>query len=387
MKQECPICGSKILEEVWSLKGMPTIVNQVYSSREEAENIQRGDIAFVLCSECQFVFNKDFDHTALNYGSSYDNRQVFSSVFLTHMQGVADKIAKQGRLQNKIVVEVGCGKGDFLKLLVGKGSDHIIGYDTTYQGILNPQPGLEFRQQYLTPEEKVDCDVLVSRHVIEHIEYPKAFLSSIAQSLPNDKTVKIYFETPSMEWIFGNLAFWDFLYEHCSFFSMYSLAKVFSLSGYYAVEVTKLFGDQYLLIEAEKGPTPKFEGMIEQSRVSNLSEKIKKMKELLEFWKNKVDTLTQTGKIWLWGGGGKGVSFISNLGDSAKKLSGVIDINPNKQNKYIASGHVVRSPQQAIEEGVSYVIICNPNYREEIEAELQRCGSQDLQIFCLGDQE
>lgn len=348
MKQECPICHAQDLELIWSLDNAPTIVNQVYETPQQAQKVKRSVLHFVLCRACQFVFNQAFESSAIVYDSDYDNHQAYSSTFLAHMQAMANKIAAQSRLQGKIIVEVGCGKGDFLKLIVEHQAAHIIGYDTAYEGDLHPTPTLEFRQRYLTPEEKVDCDILVSRHVIEHIEYPRQFLQTITQSLPQDKPVEIYFETPSIEWILQNLTFWDFLYEHCSFFSVHSLAKVFALASYSPQNLDKVFGDQYLMIKAVKYPvdSPASEDLAPP--MEQLGEKLEKMRKALARWKEQITSLARQGKVWLWGAGGKGVSFVSHLGEAGIYLAGIIDINPNKKNKYIASGHQVMSPADAV---------------------------------------
>ncbi len=51
-------------------------------------------------------------------------------------------------------------------------------------------------------------------------------------------------------------AFWDVYYEHCSYFSLGSLARLFRSTGFEVTGLHVEYDDQYLLVEARPSTTP-----------------------------------------------------------------------------------------------------------------------------------
>jgi hypothetical protein len=44
--------------------------------------------------------------------------------------------------------------------------------------------------------------------------------------------------------------FWDFTYQHCSYFTQSSLAKLFTMSAFRIRDIQESFGSQFLAVEA-----------------------------------------------------------------------------------------------------------------------------------------
>ena len=87
--------------------------------------------------------------------------------------------------------------------------------------------------------------LLLSRHVIEHIKNPYGFMLSLLALSPEFSAIAL--ETPCVEWILREKAFFDFYYEHCSIFTSQSLSWLLSRLGWKNNFVKSLFGEQYLL--------------------------------------------------------------------------------------------------------------------------------------------
>jgi hypothetical protein len=88
--------------------------------------------------------------------------------------------------------------------------------------------------------------------------------------------------------------------------------------------------------------------------------------ELLKKWEIKIKKLATKGKVALWGAGAKGVTFANLIDPMGQWIDCIIDLNPNKQGKYIpGTGHPIVSYQAIAERGIKTAILMNPNYYQE----------------------
>lgn len=293
---KCPVCGSDRTFLFLHRTNVPVHQNLVIKDQVAAINIARSDLKFVCCDECGFIFNSAFDPSKLSYGAEYDNTQTCSPYFRDYIETTARYLLYERGIRNCRIVEVGCGKGYFLRRLVEEGVGNTgYGFDPAYTG-----PGIElggrlkFERRFYGPDcVDIPADVIVCRHVIEHVSEPVALLRSIRQALRTSLNARVFFETPCVEWIFRNQVIRDFFYEHCSMFSRNSLTTLFETMGFNVESVRHIFGGQYLWVEAmvaEDGmPITKRSGNIPQlARQFWLSETA-----LRNAWKRKVKRLAE----------------------------------------------------------------------------------------------
>jgi hypothetical protein len=79
-------------------------------------------------------------------------------------------------------------------------------------------------------------------------------------------------------------------------------------------------------------------------------------------------------RVFLWGSGGKAISFLSMVPE-AEMLQGVVDINPNRQGRYTPiSAKRVLSADQLCEQQPDAIIVSNPAYKHEIADQLNSRG-------------
>ena len=131
-----PVCDGASFTTVIERPRVPVHQNLVLDSEREALEIPRGDLTMVACQTCGFVFNRTFDAGKLLYGAQYDNTQLASSVFQDHVNRLVRHIVDERGIRNAQIVEVGCGKGAFLRALVTDegANDRGIGFDPSYVG-------------------------------------------------------------------------------------------------------------------------------------------------------------------------------------------------------------------------------------------------------------
>ena len=381
----CPVCSSNSLSDFLSRPSVPVHQNLLMRDQSAAMDIPRGDLALVACHDCGFIFNRAFDPRKIRYGADYENTQACSPSFNEHLNGLVRHMVVEQNVRDCQVVEVGCGNGLFLRRLVtyaGAGNrGH--GFDPSYRGAASELDGrLKFSARYYDSEcADVPADVVVCRHVIEHVPRPLQMLADIKKALGRAPRARIFFETPCVEWILANLVIWDFFYEHCSYFSAASLLTAFQTAGFEVQNVEHVFEGQYLWLEATlPETTPRIERrpgavVAQAERFARLETKLK------EGWTQKLRALASPEKVALWGAGAKGVTFANLIDQSRELIDCVVDLNPLKQGHYVpGTGHPIVNYEVLKARGVSTAILMNPNYREENLA-LLRAAQSDVRLI------
>jgi len=386
-KKTCPVCRSEKITNFLSRELVPVYQNMVFESQELAVGANRGNLRLACCEECGFIFNQSFELASLDYKEGYDSDQHHSPSSKKYMEQLSRYLIFEKGVKNSRIVEVGCGQGYFLRQLLELEDVGNCGYgfDPTYTGPLMELDGrLRFeKRNYDSKCSNIPTDVVICRHVIEHLPEPLVLLESIKQALVNSPKALVFFETPCVKWIMENQVFWDLFYEHCSYFTAESLTTAFEVSGFQVNAVKYVFGEQYLWLEAtmlENKPRVTQKGGTEDilHSVHQFSESERKYKQA---WEIKIQELASKERIAIWGGAAKGVTFANLIDPSRQWISCVVDINPNKQGNYIpGTGHPIVSHQELEKLEITCAIVMNPNYFEEIESLLR---SMNLSIRLL----
>ncbi|MFZ5865531.1 MAG: class I SAM-dependent methyltransferase [Thermodesulfobacteriota bacterium] len=386
MKDQCPICGDRDLRPFLTRTGVPVHQNLVFRSEADARQVPRGDLRLTLCVSCGFIFNQSFDPSKVAYGPGYDNTQTCSKYYERYLDDLVDELIARRGVHDHHIVEIGCGNGSFLRKLVSASGAHNSGQgiDPSYSGPLAELDGrLQFQTDFYKPGSGfVEGDVVICRHVLEHVQYPIDFLRGLRDDLAKIPHARVFFETPCVEWILSDVVFWDFFYEHCSYFSAGSLVTAFEAVGYSVNAVTRVFGDQYLWLEACVQPPPSpvsRDGELMSGLVDRYADA---EAQTMAGWKERMGTASAISGAALWGAGAKGVT-LANLIDADRELiTCVVDVNPNKQGAFVAgSGHPIVDYHELPALGVGTVFPLNPNYRDEI---LNMIQASELTITLAG---
>lgn len=386
LRSTCPLCSSSDFAEITERPNVPVHQNKLYDTRADARAAARGHLNVVACLACGFVFNASFDLSLMSYDKDYENDQTHSPAFSDHVDKLAGRLLSEGGVRNSRIVEVGSGKGTFLTTLVEADAGNVgWGFDPAYSGPGTAVEGrVEFvRSFYDGAYADLAPDVVICRHVIEHVPEPAKLLAEIRQASTG---ARVFIETPDVEWILRNEVIWDFFYEHCSYFSPSSFLTAFDRAGFSEVKSSHVFGGQYLWVEA--GGTGFGEGTrsTDPGDIARLSQSYaNKEHEMLARWNDTIEALRQSGPVALWGAGAKGVTSASLFDPGSEIINSVVDLNPRKQGRYIAgSGHEIISPAQLVQRGVKSVVLMNPNYVNEIRQLLEQEGI-DARIIVEAD--
>ncbi len=378
----CPACTAFVGEPFLVRRNVPVHQNLVMATQEAALAVTRGDLEMVCCEGCGFVFNRAFDAGLLAYGDDYDNTQSHSPSFRAYMDELIRHLLEDCGVRDARIVEVGCGKGYFIRELVAADTSNVgWGFDPSYLGeevVLDRR--LEYRREFYGPGcESIRADVVVCRHVIEHVADPHALLTTVRSALALSPRARVFFETPELGWILRNRVSWDLFYEHCSLFTPGSLRTVFEHAGFEVDQVMLTFGDQYMWLEARLGEATTDALTTDAGNTPRLAREFAEAEaEWQQGWSERL--AASTGKVAIWGAGAKGVTFANLVDPRNERIDCVVDVNPRKQGQFLpGTGHAIVAPEALGTRGVKRAILMNPNYRSE-NVELLRAAGLAVEL-------
>ena len=359
--------GDALLE----LPHVPVFCNVLWPTEGAARSAVGGDISLVHDPRTDLIGNVAHDPAKTAYSPVYENSLHHSATFQRYAEELAARLIDHAKLDGGRVLEIGPGDGDFLELLCAGSGSSGRGFDPSHEPsrVRDHSGDWEIVAEAFPLGEPVTADLIVSRHVLEHIEDPESFIAGLRASLTGTD-VLVYLEVPDATYMVETPAVWDIIYEHCWYYTEAALVGLMERCGFEVTESGRSFGDQYLWVEARPGdvveravePFAALDGFGDRCRTE------------IDEWDRRLGELPDDAVVCLWGVGSKGVTFL-NVVPSAARVSYTVDLNPHKHGHYVPiSGQEVRSPDSLRAAGITHVVTLNPMYVGEVEAALRELG-------------
>jgi SAM-dependent methyltransferase len=376
---ECRVCGEATFSPFLEVERVPVFCNVLWPQRDAALAAPRGDITLGFCEGCGMIRNLVFDRELVHYSPGYENSLHFSPSFQTYARSLAGRLVERHGLYGKDVIEIGCGKGDFLTMLCENGGNRGVGFDPSYGGEANGSAErIEFVRDYYS-EAYAGCaaDLICCRHVLEHVEEPSELLLTVRSAA--QPGVVLYFEVPNGGYMLERMAVWDVIYEHPSYFTAPALWRLFGECGFDVLDVGTSFGGQYLWIEAATSNGRSGRDGLAGSAPGQLAPLVsafeRRYREKIDWWDRRLGRLLSDGaRVALWGAGSKGVTFL-NVVRGGDAIGCVVDLNVRKQGRYIpGTGQRIAAPKQLSDYEPDIVLVMNPIYENEIRQWIAAIG-------------
>lgn len=377
----CIACGAVNARIFFEMRGVPTHCNLLFTDRAEALAVPRGDLVLAFCPACGHIFNAAFDPARMRYTQQYENSLHFSPRFQEFVEAQAAGLIERYDLHGKTIIDIGCGKGDFLKLICGLGNNRGVGFDPSYVFDGTEPSHLRFVQDFYSEKyTDIPADLVCCRQVLEHIEDPARFVAMVKRAAGAREGVRVFFEAPNALYTLRDMGIWDLIYEHVSYFSPTSLARTFERQGMHVLGVAEVYGGQFLTLDAALDSGQAIApGSAPDSAPSELTALVDAFAanydQKLAQWREWLGGLRESGRrAVVWGAGSKGVTFLNAL-HASDEICAVVDINPRKQGMFVAgAGQPIVSPAELPALRPEAVLIMNPLYAPEIQATAHHLG-------------
>jgi hypothetical protein len=253
-----------------------------------------------------------------------------------------------------------------------------VGYEP---GIEAEKIGRKFTviRDYFIPErdlKRYRPSLLVCRHVIEHMDQPRDFISEIAYWCNIYDLNPIFLaEVPCFDnsLLLGRVS--DFLYEHVSNFTTNSFKTLFKSSGYSELEVNQYYGDEViagLFMPANNVlfPCAKIFSKKVQTSFTTVTEQLAQLRT--------------TQPIIFWGGTGKGAAFLNNYKLDAVKYPLVVDSDPNKIGRFVpGTGQEIQSPEIIRTIINPIIVITTPWRAKDIKLDIEKRNLKYSRLLVL----
>ena len=379
LRRFCRVCQTPEEEPFFRIEGVPVQDGLLWPSPEEAARAPTADIELVFCGRCGYIGNRAFDVGRLRYPESYDISLHHSPVYRDFIDSLVSRLVETYDLRGKSILEIGSGKGDFLRALCERGGNRGLGYDPTSRAEEGLSGAVRFRREFYTEgSETGDPDFLCCRHVLEHLVDLRGFVGMVRRALADDPTRVAYFEVPDGSLIFRRRVIWNVVYEHGSFFTRPSLGRLFAEEGFEVLAIAPCFRNEYLGMEATpargRGKSPD-----EPGELSALAEQIRSFgevyRETTSRWNEWGSELRRSGRqAVLWGSGARAVSFLAAL-RPGEEIPYLVDINPKRQGLFMpGTAQPVAAPESLVADPPDTILITNPAFEAEIRGQAAGLG-------------
>ena len=379
----CPGCCTRGMQLFYAVNQIPVQSCVLLSTRASALEYQQHNLRLGFCRECGIIANTVFDASYNDYSSDYEPTQGFSPTFGAFAEGLARQLIDRYDLRGKTVLEIGCGQGEFLALMCRLGDCRGIGIDPACRPDRLPTEfisRIELIQEFYGDRHRdLTADVVVCRHTLEHIAPTLQFMRNLRRNIGDSTSTVVFFELPDTMRQLREGAFWDLYYEHCSYFTPGSLARLFRTVGFEVIDLDLGYDGQYILLTGKPSAGPTQATFAAEDDLEELTRRVAAFPTIcsaaINKWQDYINRNNEAGKrVVVWGSGSKSVGFLTTL-RITNQVEFVVDINPYRHGKYMpGGGQVIVAPSFLAEYRPDCVIVMNPVYRDEIRRELRNMG-------------
>jgi 2-polyprenyl-3-methyl-5-hydroxy-6-metoxy-1,4-benzoquinol methylase len=367
----CRVCGRPVLAEpLLRYENMPKAA-QNFPDANSLEGETGVDLTVCQCSGCGLVQLSD---EPVPYFREVIRAAAFSDVVKESKTRQFAGFIQKHSLRGKKVIEIGCGRGEFLALLQ---SLDVEAYGLEYSVASVAacvRNGLKVSRGYLDRDTGLLANGPFSAFFVlmflEHMPDPNSALRAIYNNLEEGAVGMV--EVPNFDMMLRNKLFSEFIGDHLLYFSKDTLKTALNLNGFEIVECNELRNDYVISAIVKK------RRKLDVSNFHDYQTTIQA--EIVEY-------IGRFGakKVAVWGAGHQALALIA-LTKMAGKIRYVVDSATFKQGKFTPATHVpVVAPNALISDPVDAVIVMAASYSDEVAGIIRQRFDRNMSVAVVRD--
>ena len=382
----CRFCGNQ-LSHVFTDLGETPLANSFLS----LEMLDKKEINFslkaMICSKCFLVQVDEFEKPQ-NIFNDYAYFSSYSTSWLEHVKIFAEKMIKKFNLSdNDQVIEIASNDGYLLK----KFKSHkipVLGIEPAANvAKIAEDSGMKTIVDFFgsnTAQKIVDSGIraklLIAFNVLPHVPDLNDFILGMKKIMDKNGVIVVQFSAYLLD-VIQKCEFDMVYHEHFSYFSLFTLKKIFESNNLEIFDVQEISvhgGSLRLFLKSADNKKIKIENSVKNQLRKEEEFGITKIETYLKF-QDKVDKVKEKiqdffinaekkgKKIVCYGAAAKGNTVLNFCEISKNNIEYVVDISPHKQEKFMPGTHIpIHSPEKIKDTKPDYIVILAWNLKDEI---------------------
>lgn len=354
-------CCENVFESsaVLHFKNMPAGA-QGFLEKDEVGSDHGEDLALYQCPYCGLL--QIMGEPVPYYRDVIRASAVSEEMRAFRLQYFGDFVRKY-KLKGRKVLEIGCGRGEFLELMNMTGAEGF-GIEHKPESVQYCMSrGLRVSECFLEHEDadlpKSPFDGFYIMNFLEHIPEPNIFLKAIWRSL-SDGAVGLI-EVPNADMILQKNMFSEFISDHLMYFTKETLRILLEKNGFEVISSSMVWHDYCLA------------AVVRKRAAVDLSEFYGAMDKISAEINQYIDRIHGRGQeAAVWGAGHQALAVISLCG-IAHKVRFIVDSADFKQGKYTPASHLeIVHPKELNKNNIGAVIVMAASFSDEVAELIQR---------------
>jgi 2-polyprenyl-3-methyl-5-hydroxy-6-metoxy-1,4-benzoquinol methylase len=368
---KCRVCGGAFFAKpLLRYEDMPSAAQ----SLPDAASLDRDrgvDLEVCQCSACGLV---QLNCEPVSYYKDVIRAAAVSPEMKAFRSQQFRGFVERFRLEDKKVIEIGCGRGEYLSIMQQCGV-HAYGVEHLQSSVEHcTAAGLKVCRGFVEGSDyrpdDAPFDAFFILNFFEHLPRPLATLAGIANLLTPEAVGLV--EVPNFDMILRTKLFSEFIADHLFYFTKETLATTLQLGGFEVLNCTELWHN-YVISAIVKKRSP--------LDLSLFREQMTQLRAGIESYLRRF----AAGRVAVWGAGHQALALIALL-DLSDKLKYVVDYAPFKQGKFTPATHVPIVPPETLNTDlVDAVIVMAASYSDEVAGILRQRFGGSIAVAIMRD--
>lgn len=367
----CKLCRNKTSEKAFfEIKDTPSIIQNLASNPNQASK-EKINIKVYKCNFCGLV---QLNNRPVTYYKTVIRSAGISTEMQKFRRSQIKKFKQKYSLINNLkVIEIGCGAGEYLKILseffedatgLEYGVDNL---KTCNYEKLNVIKGYIDKENYKISNKKYES--FFCFNFLEHIPDPRSFLLGLRFNLSPGAIGII--EVPNYEYMLSKKISYDYSPEHLTYFTKKTLRLLLTLAGFECRKINTIWHNHIISAEVKISPREADYDVMEKSLKSIVS----KVEELI----NKYESLV----VW---GACHHSFFLLSQAKNYKKIKYIVDSAKFKIGRYSPKSAIkICSPKELDLKTPEALLILASSYSSEVAKIALHDYPKISKIYVLSD--